>query len=96
VVVLSASFDPGWTVTVNGHTARTEMIAPALVGVTVPKGVYRIAFRYVGFGSYDGLWLVSFGVFAVLALGPTLWDRRRHTRRRHTRARHARAAPPDG
>jgi hypothetical protein len=79
VVVLSASFDPGWAVTVDGRTGRPEMIAPALVGVTVPAGVHRIEFRYVGFGSYDGLWLLSLGVFAVLAIGPYLRGR---TRRR--------------
>jgi len=84
VVVLSASFDPGWVVSVDGHPARTVMIAPALVGVTVPPGQHRIAFRYVGFGSYDGLWLVSLSVLALLALGPRL---RRITRRR-TGGRH--------
>jgi hypothetical protein len=77
VVVLSASYDPGWTVTINGRSAPTEMIAPALVGVTVPPGVHRIAFRYVGFGSYDALWLISLGVVAALTLGPALWLRRR-------------------
>jgi hypothetical protein len=77
VVVLSASYDPGWTVTVDGRAAHTEMVAPALVGVTVSKGSHRIVFRYAGFGSYDALWLVSLGVIVVLAAGPTLWDRRR-------------------
>ena len=52
-MVLSASFDPGWTVTVDGHPARTEMVAPALVAVTVPAGRHHVVFRYSGFGSYD-------------------------------------------
>jgi hypothetical protein len=73
VVVLSASYDPGWTATVDGRSAPTEMIAPALVGVTVTRGVHRIVFRYVGFGSYDELWALALIVLAGLALGPTVW-----------------------
>jgi hypothetical protein len=55
VVVLSASFDPGWSVTIDGRPAATEMVAPALVGVTVPPGTHQIAFRYTGFGGYPQL-----------------------------------------
>ncbi len=34
-VALSASFDPGWTARVDGRRVATEMLAPALVGVSV-------------------------------------------------------------
>jgi hypothetical protein len=73
VVVLSASFDPGWTVTVDGHPVPTQMIAPALVGVTVGPGRHRIAFRYVGFASYDELWLLAIVVLVAVGLGPFAW-----------------------
>ncbi len=69
VVVLSASFDPGWSVTVDGHPAKTQMVAPALVAVTVPAGTHQIAFRYTGFGGYPELFLLAaldLGVVAVL------------------------------
>ena len=46
--MLAASYDPGWTATIDGHPAATEMIAPALVGVTVPPGTHHITFRYTG------------------------------------------------
>ena len=52
VVVLSASFDPGWTATVDGRRQRTEMVAPALVATTVPAGTHRVIFRYRGWQDY--------------------------------------------
>jgi hypothetical protein len=67
VVVLSASFDPGWTATVDGRQQRTEMVAPALVATTVPTGTHRIIFRYRGWEDYPLLFAV--GVAALLALG---------------------------
>jgi hypothetical protein len=73
VVVLSASFDPGWSVTVDDHAVPTIMIAPALVGVTVSPGVHRVEFHYVGFGSYGQLWILSIAVLALVAVGATRW-----------------------
>jgi len=74
VAVLSASFDPGWTVTLDGHRAAAEMVAPALVAVTVPAGVHRVAFRYTGFGGYPELLALA----ALALLGAALlsgWHR---------------------
>ncbi len=67
-VVLSASFDPGWKATVDGHPVATEMLAPALVAVTVSPGRHHVVFRYGGFGLYPELW-----VLAVVALLGVLW-----------------------
>ena len=78
-VVLSASFDPGWTVTVNGHPSPTVMVAPALVGVDVGPGVHTVTFSYGGFGSYTLLFLLAVLVFVALAVGPTVWRRYRRT-----------------
>jgi hypothetical protein len=79
VVVLSASYDPGWSATVDGRPVATQMIAPALVGVPVGPGVHAIVFRYDGFGSYDELWALSVLVLLGLGLGPLAW---RKVRRR--------------
>ena len=69
VVVLSASFDPGWTATVDGRRQRTEMVAPALVATTVPAGTHRISFRYQGWRDY--LLLFAVGAAALVALSYT-------------------------
>jgi hypothetical protein len=72
VVVLSASFDPGWTATVNGRPQRTMMVAPALVAAPVGAGTSRVVFRYRGFGDYallfgvSGLTLAAFAVVEVV------------------------------
>jgi hypothetical protein len=78
-VVLSASYDPGWTVTVNGHTEPTVMVAPALVGVDVGPGVHTVRFSYVGYGRYTLLFLLALLVFVVLVVGPSVWRRYRRT-----------------
>ena len=49
VVVLSASFDDGWTATVDGRARPTKMVAPALVATEVPAGTHTIAFEYRGY-----------------------------------------------
>jgi hypothetical protein len=67
-VVLSASFDPGWTVRVDGRRAHVDMLAPALPAVRVGPGVHTITFQYGGFGLYPEL----FGVLGA-ALVALLW-----------------------
>jgi hypothetical protein len=82
VVVLSASYDPGWQATVDGHPAQTQMIAPAVVGVSVPAGTHVVAFRYDGFGGYPELFALSAaGVTAALLVGITGGRRRARTDR---------------
>ncbi len=76
-VVLSASFDPGWTARVDGHVEPVEMLAPALPAVRVGPGVHTVTFTYGGFGLYP----VLFGVLVVSVVafvwgGPLGgWDR---------------------
>jgi hypothetical protein len=76
-VVLSASYDPGWTATVDGHPEPTVMVAPAVVGVVVGPGVHTVTFAYAGYGSYVPLIVLAVVVFVVLALGPSVWRRYR-------------------
>ncbi len=79
VVLLSASYDPGWSVTVDGKPAATEMIAPALVGVKVSPGVHQVAFVYHGYGSYPLLFVIALLTLLGVLMGP--WLRRRVGRR---------------
>jgi uncharacterized membrane protein YfhO len=76
VAVLSASYDPGWTATVNGRPVRTRMIAPALVGVSVPAGTDHIVFQYRGYRGYPELIGLAGLTLVALAVGPR-WLRRR-------------------
>ncbi len=92
-VVLSASYDPGWHATVDGHPAPTVMVAPALVGVVVGPGVHTVAFSYGGYGSYVPLFVLALAVLVVLALAPPLWRRVRRTRDADTSG--AGEHPPD-
>jgi hypothetical protein len=78
-VVLSASYDPGWRVTVNGQPEPTVMVAPALVGVDVGPGVHTVRFSYGGYGTYNLLLLLALLVFVALAVGPSVWRRFRGT-----------------
>ena len=91
VVVLAASYDPGWTAAIDGRPAATEMIAPALTGVTVPPGTHHITFRYTGYPGYPEL--LALAAAALLATAALTRNRRRfsHT---HPRAGPQRAFPP--
>jgi hypothetical protein len=71
VVVLSASFDPGWTVTVDGRSQPTVMVAPALVATTVRAGTHRVAFHYSGFRGYRLLCALSAATLLALLAGRT-------------------------
>jgi len=76
IAVLSASFDPGWTASVDGQVESTDTVAPAVVGVVLPAGTHRIAFQYRGYPDY----LILFGISALTlaaAIGAALLHRRR-------------------
>ena len=84
VVLLKSSFDPGWTVTVDGQPATTEMVAPALVGVTVAPGQHTVAFVFRGYSSYPLLFGIGFATLIVFGALPPLWRRNRKRLRRST------------
>jgi len=84
VVVLSASYDPGWTATVNGRRRPTLMVAPALVAVDVPAGTEHVVFRFHGYGDYPELLALSGLTLAMIAVAPLCMrcvSRRRAKRR---------------
>jgi Gpi18-like mannosyltransferase len=66
VVLLKASYDPRWSVTVDGHPAKTSMMAPSLVGVEVGPGTHEVAFRYRPYGSYPLLFVLGLGALVGL------------------------------
>jgi len=75
VVLLKSSFDPGWTVTVDGIPAKTEMLAPALVGVTVGPGRHIVVFQYQAYPDYPLLFAIALLTLLGFGLGPYLWRR---------------------
>jgi len=72
ILELSASFDPGWTVMVDGKAQPTVMVAPAVVGVELPAGTHQVTFVYKGFGWY---WLLALAVLLGFA-GSFFFSRR--------------------
>jgi hypothetical protein len=67
VVVLSASFDDGWTATVDGRPRQTRMVAPALVATDVPAGTHTVGFRYRGYSGYPELFVLCAVTLAAFA-----------------------------
>ncbi|HTW98525.1 MAG TPA: YfhO family protein [Acidimicrobiales bacterium] len=72
VVLLKVSYDPGWHVEVDGHPAPTEMVAPALLGVTVGPGRHVVTFTYSGYGLYPLFFALSLLTLASMLLLPPI------------------------
>ena len=66
VVLLKASYDPRWTVTVDGLPDKTAMMAPSLVGVEVPTGHHVVRFKYKPYDRYS--LLLALGAITLLGL----------------------------
>jgi hypothetical protein len=77
VAVLSASYDPGWTATVNGRRQPTRMVAPALVAVDVPAGTDRVVFHFHGYGGYPVLLALSALALVIVGVVPVAVRSRR-------------------
>jgi hypothetical protein len=82
VAVLSASYDPGWTATVNGVSRPTRIVAPALVAVDVPSGTDRVVFRFHGYRGYPELLALGVLTLVMIALAPVCLGRLRRRRAR--------------
>jgi hypothetical protein len=75
-VLAAIAYDPGWHAWVNGKPAPTQMLAPALTGVRLGPGHYRVLLRYEGYRWYPELWLAGLaGVLALAAADTALWRR---------------------
>jgi uncharacterized membrane protein YfhO len=70
VVLLKATYDPRWTVTVDGLRAKPAMMAPSLVGVEVPAGRHVVRFRYKPYAGYPVLLGIGALTFLALLLVP--------------------------
>jgi hypothetical protein len=70
VVLLKATYDPRWTVTVDGLRAKPAMMAPSLVGVEVPAGTHMVRFRYKPYAGYPVLLGIGALTFLALLLVP--------------------------
>ncbi len=82
VVLLKSSFNPGWTVTVDGEEASTEMVAPALVGVTIAPGQHTVVFTFRGYSSYPLLFGAALISLVIVGLCPIWWRRNKQRLRR--------------
>jgi hypothetical protein len=65
-VLLKATYDPRWTVTVDGFPAKPVMMAPSFVGVDVPLGRHVVRFHYRPYGDYPIL--LALGGLTLLGL----------------------------
>jgi hypothetical protein len=74
-VVLKATFDPRWQVTVDGKAAVPYMVVPGFVAVTVGPGQHSVVFQYVAYSHYP--LLLGIGVLTLLALAVAPLLRRR-------------------
>jgi hypothetical protein len=91
-VILKASFDNRWRVTVDGEVLDAQMFAPSFVGRMVPPGRHHVTFEYVPFPRYDLLLLIGAGTFVGLLLA----SRVRRSRGEPTESTNERALAPEG
>ena len=68
-VLLKATYDPHWQVTVDGVAVQPEMVAPGMVGTTVAPGDHSLSFRYVPYQFYPLLILLTILTLVGLYLG---------------------------
>jgi hypothetical protein len=69
-VVLKASFDNRWRVTVDGEDVEAQMFAPSFVGRFVAPGRHDVTFQYIPFPRYDLLLALGVATFLALLLLP--------------------------
>jgi hypothetical protein len=73
-VVVPVTFHPRWKVTIDGKPARTQVVAPGLLAVTVGAGRHRVEFRYAAVPITQTFVWLAFGALVTMAI--VLVDRR--------------------
>lgn len=69
MVVLSESYVPGWSVTVDGRPGQIREVYGAFRGLAVPGGQHQIRMRYRPLSVILGAILTLAGVIGICALG---------------------------
>jgi hypothetical protein len=72
LVVLTDTWDPGWSATLNGEPAPVLRVHHALMGVEVPPGVAEIVLTYEPVGRVGALVVAGLSALLVLLLGGTV------------------------
>jgi hypothetical protein len=67
VVMLKSSFDPRWSVEIDGRSLPGQMIGPSLVGRSVAPGLHEVRFVYNVIPYHFLLFLI--GVITLAGLG---------------------------
>jgi Bacterial membrane protein YfhO len=67
-LVVSDSFDPGWSATVDGQTATIHPAYCAFRAVYLPEGKHTVVFEYSPAGFKLGLWISVCGIPLALLL----------------------------
>ena len=78
-LVVSESFYPGWTATIDGRPASTERANLALIGVPLPTGARRIELQFESPAYVKGkrISLVAIAMALLLAISGLVMARRR-------------------
>lgn len=83
LLVLSDSFYPGWTATVDGRPAAIKAVNGLFRGVVTPAGEHEVIFTFEPTGWRTGLFLAAAGALLMAITGGagiTLMVRQRHRR----------------
>ncbi len=79
MVVLSESYVPGWSATIDGRPAQIREVYGAFRGVAVPQGTHHIRMKYRPLSVILGTISTLAGVIGICLLG--FWERKRRPKK---------------
>lgn len=82
VLVVSQTYDPSWTATVDGHPASVEAALGFLTAVRVPAGTHTVTLTYRFPALRSGLWTSGSALAGWLYVAGGVTSRRWRARRR--------------